>query len=211
MAARATMANLILFVRRKIGDPAGGSQTFSDDDIQAELDAVRLDVAPFETLIPVYTYSGNSIVWLDHYSRFPFWEDSPLLLDMGLNVLTASATEPLREPDSEGKAAHFQFATTQLNVRARGHSYDVWNAAANLLEDWITNQARNMVNINVQGSNLALNQTIQTWEKRVMEFRSKQRIGSVTTYRDDVLSHRQWQKQQDVGIVAQGIPFLTGQ
>lgn len=208
--ARATMATLITFVRRKIGDPAGASQVFSDDDIQAELDSVRLDVIPPEVLIPAYTIAGGTYGWLDFYSSYPFWEDGATLYDVGWNIITASATEPLREPDDTGKAAHFQFAATQFAVRAQGHSFDVWAASANLLEDRITSQALNLVNINLQGANIALNQTIQTWEKRVAEYRARQRIRMISATRADTMSRAEWQRKQTIGIVSADVPFIDG-
>lgn len=212
MAARATMANIILFVRDRIGDtlPAGSGQVFTDDQVQTALDATRMEVTPYEILIPAYSYVAGQFVWLDHYSRYAFWEDSPVLLDLGFNVLTTSATEPLREPDSEGKAAHFQFATSQISVRARGHSFDVWQVCANLLEERMAFQALNLININMQGSNMALNQTIQTWKMLIDMYRAKQRIGSVQMVRDDVLSQREYDKRRRIGITSADVPFIDG-
>jgi hypothetical protein len=169
-----------------------------------------MDVAPYEVLIPAYSVVNNQFVWLDHYSRYPYWEDGATLLDLGFNALTASATEPLREPDSEGKAAHFTFATSQISVRARGHSFDVWQVSANLLEQRIMDQALNLVNINLQGANLALNQTIGTWERMVATYRSKQRIGVMTTVREDVLSAAEWNKRRRIGITSADVPFIDG-
>lgn len=211
MAVRPTMLTLINFVRAKIGDPDNGSPVFSTQDIQDALDATRFDITTPEVLIPVYTYQSGTIVWLDHYSQYPYWEDSPVLLNFGLSVISPTLSELLREPDVQGKAAHWQFSTTQLGVRAQGHSFDVWQVAANLLEQRIMSQALNLINISMQGANLSLNQTIQTWERMVATYRSKQRIGVAPTIREDVMSQREWERERQVGIVAKDIPFLTGQ
>jgi len=211
MAVRTTMLSLINFVRAKIGDPDNGSPVFATQDIQDALDAARFDITTPEVLIPVYSYSGQTIVWLDHYSQYGFWEDSPTLLDFGLQPLTATLSELLREPDVQGKGAHWKFATTQLAVRAMGHSFDVWQVAANLLEQMIMLQAPTNIDINLQGANIKLSQITQFRLQMVASYRAKQRIGFVPAVRDDVLSQREWERQKQVGIVASGIPFLTGQ
>lgn len=209
--ARATMATLISFVRDRIGDPSGASAVFTDDQIQTALDATRYDITTPEVLIPVYSYSSGVIVWLDHYSQNAFWEDSPVLLNFGLQVISPTLSELLREPDPDGKAAHWQFATTQLGVRAMGHSFDVWGTCANLLEQKIISQAALNINVNAGGSSFSLYQITQTMYQMVALYRSKQRIGSLRAVRDDVGDQRQWERAQQVGIVAAGIPFLTGQ
>lgn len=210
MAVRTTMLTLINFVRGKIGDPDNGSPVFSTQDIQDALDATRFDVAPYEILIPAYSYVNAAFVWLDHYSRFPFWEDGATLLDLGLNPITASLTEPLREPDADGKAAHFQFSTSQINVRARGHSFDVWQVAANLLEQMILLQAPLNINFSAGGSSFQLNQITQVRMQLVAQYRSKQRIGFIQTVRDDVQSKVDYEKERRIGITSAGVPFIDG-
>ena len=67
MAVRSTMqTNLIPRVRLLIGDPAGGSQVFTDQDVQDVLDESRQDIGNMG-LTPYWTYSGSSAQVLDYY------------------------------------------------------------------------------------------------------------------------------------------------
>lgn len=210
--ARSTMATLITFVRDHIGDtlPQGSGQIFTDDQIQTELDANRTDIIPPEVLIPAFSVPNGAIGWLDFYSSYPYWEDGATLYGMGWQVITASVTEPLREPDREGKAAHFQFATTQFSVRAQGHSFDVWNVCANMLERIILLQAPTNVNFSANGQRFDLAGITQTRMQMVQQYRAKQRIGSVRATRQDVISRAEWEKRQRIGITSANVPFIDG-
>ncbi len=206
---RPTMANLISFVGKKIGDPSNA--IMSADDVQAALDATRYDVQN-EILQPVYSYVNGVLVWLDHYSNYGFWEDGETLLSLSLTTLTpiSDPTEKLREPDAEGKGAHWQFADSQIAVRAYGHSYDVYRVAADLLEQMIALQAPNTINFSASGQQFSLNQITQTRLQLVQSYRAKQRISAIATRRSDTMRRADWEKIQRVGIVSAGVPFIDG-
>jgi hypothetical protein len=44
----------------------------------------------------------------------------------------------------------------------------------------------------------------------VATYRSKQRIGVMTTVREDVLSAAEWDKRRRIGITSADVPFIDG-
>ena len=155
MAVRSTMAALITKVRSMINDPAGGTQVWADQDIQDQLDRTRLDIR-YEALTPApwivnESGTGNTpqIVWADYYSSYQWWEDDVTL--QGNNVTSGAAWVVLTPTFSETINGHWAF---QINVPtsgvapgqyppvfATGKSFDVYMAAANLLEMWAAKYA----------------------------------------------------------------------
>ena len=128
MAVRSTMAALISRVRLLINDPSGGSQTFADQDIQDVLDESRTDIKNMPmTAQP--TYVGGSIQYLDYYTDLGGWEDDFVMKQFLTVTVTPATSEPI--------AGHWTFATTTLpSVYISGKTYDVYRAAADLLERW---------------------------------------------------------------------------
>lgn len=128
---RGSMATLIARVRGLIGDQAG--TVFGDDEIQDALDRVRMAVR-YASLLPQPTYGPSTagVQYLDYYARLSGWEDDVVLSDLSYTDITATATvyEPL--------VGHWAFATQPagLGVRVTGKVYDLYAAAADLLEEW---------------------------------------------------------------------------
>lgn len=128
--ARPSMANLIARVRTLIADPAGASQTFADDDIQNALDSHRTE-RRWVPLRPSATFApGITVTFTNFYSDAQNWEDDIVLQDTGYNAIVPSVSEPL--------VGHWQFAAQPagIAVRATGKTYDLYAAAADLLEAW---------------------------------------------------------------------------
>ena len=151
MPVRSTMSDLIALERTMIGDPAGASQQFNDLQIQDRLDASRDDIG-YELLDPfpsiVNTASTNNqaaFIFADYYSKQGYWESDVVL--QGLlgtafwKVLTPVVSELLLD-----NGAHWQFEASVFTtgtvpgqlppVFATGKVYDVYSAAAALLEYW---------------------------------------------------------------------------
>src|SRR5260221_1807179 len=151
MPVRATMSDLNALVRTMIADPAGASQQFTDQQIQDALDRVRDDIG-YELLDPfisiVNTASTNNVaafIFADYYSKQGYWEADVVL--QGLlgtaywKVLTPVSAELLLD-----NGAHWQFEASVFTtgttpgqlppVYATGKVYDVYSAAANLLDFW---------------------------------------------------------------------------
>ena len=155
MAVRSTMANLITKVRSLINDAAGASQVWADEDIQDQLDRTRFDVRyELLTAAPVILNAASTsnqpgVIWSDYYSRFQWWEDDVVL--QGVNVGASAAWIVLTPVASENFYGHWQFENTVFTtgtapgqyppVFATGKSFDVYMAAANLLEMWAAKYA----------------------------------------------------------------------
>lgn len=136
-----------------INDPSGGSQQFADNDIQDRLDASRDDIRyEPEKIAPSIVNLGSTAasavtIFADYYSAYQYWEDDVVLQGQGSTglpwvVLTPTLSEPI--------VGHWQFEGTTLGyvytsgtvpgqlppVFATGKVYDIYAAAADLLEFW---------------------------------------------------------------------------
>jgi hypothetical protein len=128
---RPTMAAIIARTRQLIFD-LGQAQTFGDDQIQAALDDHRVDVR-YAALRPQPTFqTGPTTLYLDYYSDARYWEDDYIIQDLSYTDITAQLVT--REPIT----GHWAFASQPggIGVRITGKSYDVYGAAADLLDQW---------------------------------------------------------------------------
>jgi len=179
MSVRSTMSSLILSVRALINDPAGSSETFSDQDIQDVLDEGRQDVFNMP-LRPMPTYSGSTILFLDYFSDYGGWEDGVLLKQFLTIDVTANAT--LIEPI----AGHFQFSQTTLPpVMATGRLFDRYRAAADLLER-LASQWMLRYDITANGQSLRRSQALMLIQKRIDALRRKQQPRTISLVRTDL-------------------------
>jgi hypothetical protein len=141
---RSSMTDLIAKVRSLIADPAGASQQFQDLDVQNALDRIRDDVR-YEMLLAAPSIVNTvgvtgtpDYVWADYYSQFQYWENDAQLQGPHFENLIPLASDWL--------VGHWQF---ELNVFTTGTPpgeyppvfitgkvYDVYWAAADLLEMW---------------------------------------------------------------------------
>jgi hypothetical protein len=126
---RATMADLIALLRRAIGDTAGASQVFGDDELQAFLDARRFETRGMR-LREEGTLSGGVVLYYDFYSQYENWESGGVLFQPDGTTVAPDTSEWL--------VGHWQFnaAQTVLPLSIRGKFYDVNAAAADALEAW---------------------------------------------------------------------------
>lgn len=173
MAVRSTMSDLIALTRTMIADPAGASQQFSDQQVQDRLDASRDDIRYEQLVIApsiVNTASTNNIasyIFADYFSKYGYWE-ADVVLQGYLNaaywkVLTPVASELLLDE------AHWQFELTPFvngtvpgqipPIFAIGKVYDVYSAAAALLDFWAATLT-GAYDIVVDGQNLRRSQLL---------------------------------------------------
>ncbi len=199
MPVRSTMSDLIARTRLLIADPAGASQQFADQDIQNWLDANRDDIR-YESLVIapsiVNTASTNNqaaTIFADYYSRYGWWE-SDVTLQAYVNgqawvVATPLASELLIDQ------AHWQF---ELNVYtsgtvpgqlppvfATGKIYDVYAAAADLLEFWAAVFA-GAYDVNVDGQSLRRSQLMTAKHALAEVYRRRARPKLAKMVREDV-------------------------
>lgn len=169
MTARTTMADLIVDVRNLVGDASGTSQVFSDDEIEDVLDTRRQDLR-YVPLKAVDTIAaGGTVSWLTWYGGSE-WESGVSLCDASYKAITAgSANYDL------GK---FDFVTHQSNgVLATGYTYDIYAAAADLLEMWIA-KLKLGVDFSADGSSFSLSQRVANLRTLVSRCRSMSKAGS---------------------------------
>lgn len=127
MAVRVSMTQLISQVRSLIGD-VDIPQQFNDQVIQDVLDLNRdkfLGLA-LKTDTSLLTGLADNTAW---YSDYANWEADTVLKDLADVALTPSNPAP--------QLGMWEFATAQTNgVYAYGNTYDVFAAAADLLDQW---------------------------------------------------------------------------
>lgn len=143
---RSTMVALIAKVRLLINDPAGASQQFTDNAIQDALDDWRRDVR-YEQLTPAPTlYNVGGVAndpaqsgiadynWTDYYSAYQWWEGgtAETLSDGHFITLTPAFSDDL--------VGHWVFNLPTPGqyppVFMTGRVYDIYAAAADLLDMW---------------------------------------------------------------------------
>lgn len=127
------MEALIARVRRLIAD-AAASPRFTDDQIEAELDAGRRDV-DHVALFPVISRDAAGtelrLVWAS--DRSP-WEDEATLTGPAGIVVAADAEDAFN--------GRWTFNVhTYGPLRVTGTYYDLYGAAADLLEEWAASEA----------------------------------------------------------------------
>lgn len=197
MAVRTTMASLIARVRLLINDPSGASQIFADQDVQDVLDESRQDIYNM-SLNPKITYSGNTPLWLDYETELGGWEDGMVLRQFLTVIVTPATIEPI--------VGHWTFTNTTLPpVFVSGHLFDVYRAAADLLERWA---ARWVLRYNVvaDGQNMSRAQVSHALQTLATTYRRKQRPTTIILNRSDV--HRPARFAAASGLGPQEIDYM---
>jgi len=163
-----------------INDPAGGSQIWTDDQIQDVSDESRLDVVNMP-LKPTITYDPT-IQYLNYFSDIGGWEtDYVILQNYGTTVVPSSA-EPI--------AGKFTFSTnTYPTLTISGKQHDVYHAAADLLER-LAAQSVLQFSFSSDGQSFHPEQVISNVERLVKMYRSKQRPATITVRRSDLARGR---------------------
>lgn len=130
MAFRTSMNNLVRRVRMLIGDHGENSpQVFTEQQIQDAMDLRRrryryAALEPVESIAP-----GGALTFLEYEACIGDWEEDAQIVDRSFNVLTPATKDYL--------TGRWTFASNQLPpVLINGFRYDVYGAAADLLERW---------------------------------------------------------------------------
>ena len=179
MPVRATMAGLIARTRLLINDPAGASQIFADQDVQNVLDESRTDMYN-QPLVPQWTYSGTTPQVLDYFapSQWGDWEDDIVLKQYLTVLVTPSAIDDI--------VGHWTFAASTLPpVFITGKTFDIYRAAADLLERWAARWALRF-NVTADGQNLHLEGASTQLINLARRYRMKQRLGVTSFTRSDI-------------------------
>lgn len=162
--ARTSMTALITRVRQMIGD-TGAAQEFDDDTIQAALDAHRFH-ADYVALQPGAEYQpGGTAVYKTYRAPIGWWEADAALVDGGYNPLT---------PDgSDWMNGEWTFQAGQAPpVYIKGHYYDLYAAAADLLDEWAARMAREH-DFSLGGDRFARSQMAESLREQAARYRAK--------------------------------------
>lgn len=161
MAPRAELADLRLKLRLLVGDPAGASQAFTDDD----LDRFLLDHRTGRHTFPLEstpTPNGNYLV---HYGP-PGWAAGVALVDRNGAALAPAPSDLV--------AGEWTFAaSTPPPVYASGSTYDVHGAAIGTARAWIGKLKLTEYDLSVGEIDLSKQQKIENLETLIREWEAE--------------------------------------
>jgi len=169
------MSQLISLVRDLIGDPAGTSQAFTDDQIERSLDVHRWDLRciplkPFPIVVSDHTE------YRDWYSDEPYWEADVTLYDSNYNVLVPSSSDPTH--------GRWSFAIHHPVVLVSGKIYDPYGAAVDLLEMWAGKVATEF-DVSADGATMNRSQKRAALLALAAQYRKQQKIVTAKQERTD--------------------------
>lgn len=217
MGIRTSMSDLIARTSLMIADSS--NTTISQQYVQDKLDECRTDLWQ-ALLTPRITFTNTQgMLFLDYYyipggdprmKPVGFFEANEVLIWGDFSTLTPATSDEL--------VGHWTFTTTQLPpVMIRGRHYDVYRAAADLLDERIANLAATNVDFTLDGKTVHLSQQLMILQKMRDSYRGKQRAVTHHLHRLDGntdaeampgITPRQYGL---VGSVSQNVPFLTGE
>lgn len=205
MTVRATMSDLISRVRLMVFDVS--SATFTDQQVQDKLDECREDIR-YELLMPRPTFiNPGGIQYNDYYSARGFWEADEVIIwgDFTTRV-------PVTSDEIVG---HWTFSNQLPPLLIAGKAYDIYRAAADLLDYKIAALAATEIDFTSDGQSFHLSQQLTFLERRAHDYRHKQRALIGGAGRSDAPSVRPLgvaPGQADLaGPVSATVPFLTGE
>ena len=200
MSVRPTMSQLISRVRLLIGDPAGPNQQFADQDVQDTLDEA-VDFLRYEPLkiapTIVNTASTNNqaqTIFINYFSTYQWWEQDAVVLGYSGGaawvVLTPSQVDYINGHWWFEPAAN-EFTTPTVPgqlppVFATGKVYDVYSAAADLLDIWAGTLAA-AYHISANGKSLHREQMFEHKMKLAARYRMNAKPKVAKLHRSDIL------------------------
>lgn len=173
------MAELISRVRLLIGDPAGANQTFNDDEVQAALDRYQTVVRYAELRAEPTPLPSGAVEYRDYYAAVGDWEADEALYDAAWQQLTPTSSDRL--------TGHWTFASPGRNppVYVVGKVYDIFGAAADLLELW-SGKAKLEFDFSADGQEFQRSQKSRALLQLAAAYRRMQRPSSAVQNRADL-------------------------
>lgn len=176
MAIRSSMNTLVDRVRLLIADTGGTGQVFSDQEIQDALDVHGSSIRYMALTEMPTIAAGGAVSYLDFYADYGNWEENAVLVDSAYNVLTPAT--------SETHTGHWTTSTQPtLPVMISGAVYDVYAAAADLLEAW-AGKVKLDFDFSTQGQAFTRSQKIKALLDMAQVYRAKQQPITVNMTRD---------------------------
>lgn len=169
------MGQLIGRARDLIGDPAGASQEFTDQRVQDALDCHQTVVRYASLSVGA---SIGSQTYLDYYAGQGDWESDEKLFDGGGALLSPSEADRL--------TGRWSFAaSTPPPVYLLGKTYDMYAAAADLLDQWAAKLSRSY-DFAQSGRTFSRSQMPKALRAQADQYRAQARPVFVRQVRDDV-------------------------
>jgi hypothetical protein len=181
--ARNTLTAHRAEVRRLVGDPAGASAVWTDDDLDAALDQART-FNQYRELVPVVNRATN------RYELFegpPWWEAPVTLNDWAIQEVLPG--------DVDLKAGTFRFDPGRLDsyLTATGWTYDLAGAAVRVLDWWLA-RLKNEYDVSVGGDSFSRSQKVENLQALRESLLAKSSLiggsTSVPSYRSDLVPGR---------------------
>lgn len=207
MAVRSTMAALIARVRQMIFDTNTGAPLLSDQFLQDTLDECREDVR-YELLQAKPTFANpGGIAYNDYYSSRGFWESDEVIIWGDFTTRTPVTSDEI--------VGHWTFNNQLPPLLIAGKRYDIYRAAADLLEYKIAALSATELDFSADGQSFHLSQQLPFLEKRIAAYRRKQWARMGAQGRADSPSERALGVAPNqaalAGDVSANVPFLTGE
>ena len=179
MTARTTMATLISRLRLLINDPAGASQTFTDDQLQAQLD-LYAEYVRYRPMAAIETISNTGTVTYLEYQSQKYYEDSPILTDGSYNTVTATTTNAI-----DGRYTFAASRTPPLLIT--GTRFDIYAAAGDCWDLKAASVATS-VDFSADGLSVKRGSIIENYQKMSMKYHNMSEAGSSMSliYRTDL-------------------------
>jgi len=178
-AVRAGMEDLIDLVERLIDD--GDNTHHSKEDIQEALDQHRQE-ARYVDVTPVKSIAeGGAVTYLTYTAPrgLTHWEATGSLLDYNYAALTPSS--------SDWMAGRWTFSSEPTRpVRLLGFTFDVYMAAADLLDVRASMLSEDLQSFSGQGGAFTLAAKSPSLRSQAKAYRAKARVQSIDLIRDDV-------------------------
>lgn len=173
--ARAAMGDIINFVERLVND--SGNAIWLADEIEATLDQNRIRVNQ-EKLVAEPTRSASDVEYLAYSSPYQYWESDVVLESANYATLTPDTSYPL--------LGRWEFdAEPDWPVYVTGYTYDVYAAAADLLEERAL-QLATQYDFSADGGQFMRSQQRKGYLEMAAKYRGLQRPKVVRQIRDDV-------------------------
>lgn len=176
------MSDLISRVRLLIADPSGASQQFQDQDIQDILDLGRVNVRN-ALLRPTVSLTTNGVLnYEDYYADMGNWESDVVIQDGHFNVVSDYASV-------DYLTGHWNWNLPNPGkippLFITGKYYDIYGAAADLLERWAAAWLRSY-DFTSDGQTFRRSQAAQAMREQAKQYRRQALVHTIPMTRDDL-------------------------
>lgn len=176
---RTTLNPLITRLRRLVGDRAGASQAWSNDELADYLDTRRQDVTDLLLEGEPSSGPGSALQFLTWKAPWGDWEADAVLKDVHFNEVTADDANYLNGIWTFGTEPSYPVYLT-------GKTFDLYGVAADVLEMGAAGNLDNYDFRTADGQSFSRSQMFDHRERLVRLYRSKQRPQLVQLVRSDV-------------------------